>query len=68
MIVFSFPVFFSIAICDYIWIEKAAGENFTKLLILRSPKSLIFFFAGQWSSVIKAIITLTYYFFELAVN
>lgn len=46
--------------------RKAAGENFTKLLTLSSPKSLIFFFAGQWSSVIKAIITLTYYFLELA--
>lgn len=43
IIAFFFPIF-SIAICDYIWIEEAAGENFTKLLTLKPPKSLIFFF------------------------
>lgn len=63
-----FFLFFSIAVCDYIWIEEKSRGELYKTLTLKPPKLLIFFFACHWSSVIKTIITSTLYFLELAVT
>lgn len=60
---FFFLIFFSVSVCDYIWIKEEVGENFG---IKSNPKSLIFFFAYHLSSVVKAAITFTLYFFGVS--